>query len=76
MIITRPKAAPHSPAGPIECVNPNAFLLWPVAMFLTLLVACSKQPAETPKPPVEVTAITIVAKDTPVELEFGQVEKV
>lgn len=70
MIITRPKAAPHSPAGPIECVNPNAFLLWPVAMFLTLLVACSKQPAETPKPPVEVTAITIVAKDTPVELEF------
>src|SRR6187455_963423 len=70
MIIIRPKATPHFPARPIGCVSPIAFPLWPVAMFLTLLVACSKQPAETPKPPVEVTAITIAAKDTPVELEF------
>ena len=50
--------------------NRAALTLWPVTMILTLLVACSKQPTVTAPPPVEVTAITIAAKDTPVELEF------
>ena len=37
---------------------------------LVLLAGCDKPPAETARPPVEVTAVTIVPRDHPVEMEF------
>ena len=70
MISNRPKAPPHYPARPIGCVNrTRASTVAGHHDFDT--AGCLQQAAgSNAPPPVEVTAITIAAKDTPVELEF------
>lgn len=40
------------------------------AGMLAWLAGCDKPPAETARPPVEVTAVTIVPRDHPVVMEF------
>jgi membrane fusion protein, multidrug efflux system len=39
-------------------------------LILLALTGCSKQAAETPPPPVEVTTVTVSPRDTAVQLEF------
>ncbi|WP_082204658.1 efflux RND transporter periplasmic adaptor subunit [Nitrosospira briensis] len=46
------------------------FPLLLTGMILTIFSGCSKPPAEAVHPPVEVTEITIMPRDIPVELEF------
>jgi membrane fusion protein, multidrug efflux system len=59
-----------------DAVGTNKFAAgacWRTALLaagLSVLAGCSEKPAAPPRPPTEVTAMTVAAQDTPVAFEF------
>lgn len=55
--------------GEAACRGIGRPVVW-LAASLALLAACGKTPAPPPRPPTEVTTVTVAAQDTPVTFEF------